>query len=479
MLVLTLLTSSPAVFELSMGEAAIGLGALTTVPMLISMLRQGRLISSEPIFVIGLLYFVALTLPYISQLFDLGLYHDSAWHLRTTWSFDLAGLWLYRGWAACCISYWILRNFVLVRADFRHQSQLLLEDRIRVTVGAIGLVAAVLFLVLTGGQAYSHVEGLSIISTLSQIVSDLRVFATIYVFLYFHARGRGRLVKNEQYLMVAVLSALALVFGATSTKFIPMEIGAAWFLGNTTGAARRSLLRELLIASTALILVYCFFYLVTAYRTEIALQPVNPSATFSETVGMQMDAFSRAFSGLIEGRKISSEGASDTAAMLDRLAHVMSLALVFETTHGVPPYEHFWETLLAPVLAFVPRDLVGDKVIFMSSGTFAQLQGWTFGGLSLTTAGSIFWAWGYGGIVLGMMLLGALLSGLYLAGLKDGPAGLIARCLMLRMVLSMLDVGVEFQPIVVGIARMFLMLLALLLVVSHFGTGASRSARRR
>jgi hypothetical protein len=126
----------------------------------------------------------------------------------------------------------------------------------------------------------------------------------------------------------------------------------------------------------------------------------------------------------------------------------------------------------------LPRDFIGDKVVFMNSGAFAQLQGWSFGGLSLTTVGSIFWSWGFQGIVFGMMFLGALLSRLHAVGMKDGPLGLIGRCLMMRMVLSMMDVGSDFQPIVVGVERMFFILLALLLITNFFGSGAKNAPPR-
>jgi hypothetical protein len=107
----------------------------------------------------------------------------------------------------------------------------------------------------------------------------------------------------------------------------------------------------------------------------------------------------------------------------------------------------------------IPRALWTDKVIFMDSGLFANMQGWTHGGLSLTTPGSFFWAWDYVGIIVGMTATGFALAWLRTRGQGETSGHMIAQLLQIALVIELLDVGVTFHHVYMGLSRNLVLLL--------------------
>jgi hypothetical protein len=101
----------------------------------------------------------------------------------------------------------------------------------------------------------------------------------------------------------------------------------------------------------------------------------------------------------------------------------------------------------------------------MTSGDFALMVGWTFGGISLSTPGSLFWAWGYGGIVAGMGGLGAFTAQSWARSIDVTSDSMIWRTVMIMTVINLLDVGTTFQMIVVPTTRF-----AILIVLMRWGT---------
>ena len=272
-------------------------------------------------------------------------------------------------------------------------------------------------------------------------------------------------------MLLAILGVQALIFLASSSKGVALQLGAAWLIGRASGAVRGNLMREFVIGVAALGFVYCTFYVVTVYREELRWT-VAPNAPIAENVGQQLAALGTAFEGLVEGRPIDyHDERYDSGNMLERLALVTAFGTVIDYTSGYAPYENAWASLATPILAFIPRDLVGEKVKFMDSGKFAELQGWEFGGLSLTLTGSIFWAWGFEGIIWGMLSIGAILA--VLTGSGD-HGGVIAKALMVRMVIMMLDVGAELQPLMIGLTRTLAFVVVMLFLAHHFGARQNR-----
>jgi hypothetical protein len=469
LLFVSLLCAVPAAFDLSREQAAIGLGALTVLPAVIISMRTGRLLIADPIIVVGAMWFMAVTLPVLVQLVDTNTYRGIAWYKTSAWALDTAALWMYRGWAACCVGYWTVRAFVHRDvATAPNREQLHIEDRVRVLAGIVGLVGSSAFIGMTGGQSYTHLEGYAVTSSFGMIIGELRVFAIIYIFLHSWARGRGRLLVGETPLLLAILGVQALIFVASSSKGVALQLGAAWVIGRASGAVRGNLMREFVIGVAALGFIYCTFYVVTVYREELRWT-VAADGSIGEVVGQQLAALGTAFEGLIAGQPIGyGDERYDSGNMLDRLALVVPFGMAIDYTNGYAPYENAWASLATPILAFIPRDLVGEKVQFMDSGKFAELHGWEFGGLSLTLTGSIFWAWGFEGIIWGMLSIGAILA--VLTGWGD-HGGVIAKVLMVRMVIMMLDVGAELQPLMIGLTRTLAFVVVMLFLVQHFWGG--------
>jgi hypothetical protein len=457
---LTLLAAAPAVFDLSRELAGVGVAALVLLPMIAISVARRQLLVVDPIIVLGLMWISAVSLPVLLP----GLYENSPWYV-TPQSADLAAIWMYRAWAGMTVAYWAARVFFRVRHRLPAPRELALEDRMRVLVGVVGFTASATFTIMTGGQSYTHLDLGRSTSTAQQIVHELQQFAAAYVFLYFYARGKSRLVPHEGCLLLALLSGQVLLFTASATKLAALQLLAAWLLGYAAGKKRSNLARELGIGVVLLVVTYFVFDLVTAYRIEIKSHGANPNAPFADAISLQLDAIQAAVADVIEGKELGDENDPyDARSMLDRLAHVKSFGMLLDYVNGYSPYENAYASLIAPIYSLLPRDLISEKVQFFGSGDFARMNGWEFGGLSLSTPGSLFWAWGFEGIVPGMMTLGLILGLLSRGAEKDGPFGLIWRVLAVRMILDLLDLGIEFQPFLISLNRSFLFLLVFLML---------------
>lgn len=466
MLVVTTLCAIPALFPLSREGAAIGIGFLTVMPWLILTLRAQRITVSDPIVVVGFMYFIACTLPILLQTVVDGFYKDRLWNQMVPWALDEAALWMYRGWSACAIAYWTVNVLAPFRASHRYdRRQERVRNIMRLTLGLIGLTGSCSFLIYTGGQSYSHLEGFIETSSIGMVIHELRVFSVIYVFLHFWDSANGKLYSFEKYLLFAILGASGLIVAATSSKLLPIELASAWLLGTASSGKRGSIIRDTLRIAFLLGFLYCVFYIIFAYRAETRLNEPRPGAPFEEVLSDQMKALGVAFEGLIMWRPLSDGGQTyDVGNMFERLAFVLDLGRVIEYTNGKPPYENAAESFAIPILAFLPRDLMSNKVQFMDTATWAQMYaGWTHGGLSMSLFGSLYWAWGYEGIILGMIGYGCMIALLRRSASGIGPGALIASALLMRFVIGMLDVGAEFQPQITGLFRSGAALLVLFL----------------
>ena len=136
-----------------------------------------------------------------------------------------------------------------------------------------------------------------------------------------------------------------------------------------------------------------------------------------------------------------------------------------EFTGRDPPYENALESFLVPVYSIAPRALIPEKPEFFHSGRNArEYYGWSYGGMSVTLLGSLYFAWGYVGIILGMAFIGGLLA--YLVKQVRfssiySPNWLI---LFVTLFVLLMDVGVIFQAITTNIIRVTLVLWLLHLV---------------
>jgi hypothetical protein len=461
-LVWSVLAGSPSIYDLSREAAGIGLIALVALPVLAVWISRRTLFVADPIIVIGLMWVLAAALPAVAP----DLYNDAIWQSISDQAWDAATLWMYRAWAACSIIYWFIRSLpqrwprTPATLFYAHTS------RLRVGIGVLGLCACIAHIVMTRGQAYSHIDGFAATSTLDQIVQELRQLSKIYVFLYCVASGRGRLVSNEKWLLYGILGVYVVIFSASASKGVVIELIAMWVLGRGEGAHRPALRKDLALGIAALVMTYLVFIWVTAYRAELAESATQPAASFSEAMDLQLDAAEVAFKAVATGQTIGSiDNPYGANSILDRLGYVSSFAKLLDRTGGVSPYENAYQSFLTPLYAILPRNVFEGKSQFFDSGDFAQMLGWNFGGFSVTLPASLFWAWGFQGVILGMTMLGLCTAHLARLALFDDNRGFFARVLLGGLVLSLMNVGLHFQPIIISLVRMAAILLALNMIV--------------
>lgn len=221
-------------------------------------------------------------------------------------------------------------------------------------------------------------------------------------------------------------------------------------------------LRQATIGAGALLLFYGSFLVITEYRALILADHDAGRNVFD--IAVQAEAFGQALmaSAPFGDAHVDRETEVKAIDVFSRLSHGTTFSDLLEHTGRKSPYEHAWESFLAPVYAVAPRFLLPDKPEFFHSGRNAsEFYGWKYGGISVTLLGSLYYAWGYAGIVLGMACMGGWLAFVETKarlGNMLSPHWLI---LLVITLLMLLDVGVTFQPILTDLVRVALILWAL------------------
>ena len=210
----------------------------------------------------------------------------------------------------------------------------------------------------------------------------------------------------------------------------------------------------------AIIAVYGSFTVISEYRSIMHSEYMAGKDVFSFTV--QSDAFLAALGNSLSLRQMSEdEQAELNQAVVSRFGSGMfSFSNLMDFTGRQPPYENALKSFMVPIYSITPRSLFPEKPEFFDSGRNAQENyGWSYGGMDVTLPGSFYYAWGYAGIIFGMLFLGALLAYIALQiRLRSiySPHWLI---LMVVLILPMMDVGVTFQVIITSFIRVALVLL--------------------
>lgn len=460
-----------ASFDLSPNFIAVALASVVLLPACVTWLSRRTLLVADPIILLGLVWVVGVSIPILFP--DLYVFPPRE-HL-STWSFDTAALWMFRAFVAMALGYWSCR----VSSSARPQAQgiklpVRTGYRMRFLIATTGLGATILSVYLTGGQGYTNLDLQYGTSSLLEISGELQRFSALYVFLYFQARGRGALVPQDKWLLGLVLAGQAVLLSASATKLIGIQLIAAFALGNAASSTlHRNLFRQIIIIAIAGALTYMVFAFIGAYRIEIRDRYVNSGESFGAVISEQIDSIESAVAKITGLEQIpSGERAEYRNVMFDRLNHVTNFARLLNYTGPDSPYENSYASLLVPFYALVPRDLVSGKVQFFGSGDFARLMGWPFGGLSFTTPGSFFWAWGFEGIVPGMLFLGVALGFLSRGAERAGSSGLTCQLLLILLTIELLDVGVEFQAVITNLTRALVIFIAF-----QFATASQRQTQ--
>lgn len=233
--------------------------------------------------------------------------------------------------------------------------------------------------------------------------------------------------------------------------------------------------KQAALGAGALLAFYAAFLVITEYRALIRSDYYAGRNVFD--IAVQAEAFGQAL--LASAPFVDAQAGRETEVkavdVFSRLSHGTTFSDVLEHTGRVSPYEHTWESILAPVYAVVPRFLLPDKPEFFHSGRNAsEYYGWRYGGISVTLLGSLYYAWGYAGIIFGMACVGAWMA---LVEMKARRGNILSPhwlVLLVLTVLMLMDVGVTFQPILTDLVRV-----ALVLWVLHFVYPSLRGVMRR
>jgi len=457
-----LMLSVPALFEVSRMMSAVGVGLLVVAPTLASWKETRRLLVADPIVVMGFPWILAVTLPVLVP----SLYKDRMWYELSPEILDYAALWMYRSWAASNVAYWLGRVLIRERTPrpatmFDYRVQVLM----RRWIGVLGVLGAVAYIVFTGGYTHSILEETAVQdSTAKQILLLFMELSYAYVFLYFHARGRESLQALDRHILLAVLGVQGIIFITSGSKYTAMILAAAWLLGNATAMRRSGFLKEVGWVAAGIGAIFAISYMTAAYRGELVSRPLPlENAPVTQVLAFHFDVIISAIETILEGGDIGKGYYTnyDAKYIFDRFGHLSSLAFFWDEVGLDPPYENAISSLLAPVYAFVPRSLFPSKPHYFGSGDFARYIGWEYGGVSITTPGSFFWAWGYVGIIVGMAGIGLAFAWLWMRSIGDDTTALIRRTVMTGALLKLLDVGVTFQMVLVPVTRNLALLLFL------------------
>ena len=218
-------------------------------------------------------------------------------------------------------------------------------------------------------------------------------------------------------------------------------------------------LRQTAIGAGALLVVYGAFLVIAEYRALILADHDAGRNVFD--IAVQTEVFGQALMASVPFVDAHAGRETEVKAkdVFSRLGHGTTFSDLLEHTGRMSPYEHAWESFLAPVYAVVPRFLLPDKPEFFHSGRNAsEYYGWKYGGIAVTLLGSLYYAWGYAGIIFGMACMGGWLAFVETKARRGNILSPHWLILLVITVLMLLDVGVTFQPILTDLVRVALVL---------------------
>ena len=378
-------------------------------------------------------------------------------------------LWAVRGFGAFALGFVLVEQLRQRKKRFTWRDEALSIGRMRYTIyvltsiGWLSLLAWIASIPLFGiGLTFIEGDQVAVDSgegTLVQIftlLSGLR-YPFFLGFLLLH--NSKQTDKHLNYLLVGlvVISIIEIiVIGSKgsiirsiivillASSFIPVKIN----------------FKQIVIAMLALTVVYGSFAVITEYRSIMSDQLNSGRNVFDFTV--QIESFGTA---LISSLPFSESSAARRTEVghedvFSRFgAGIFSFANLLRFTGRQPPYEYALESFLVPIYCIVPRSLLPNKPEFFHSGRNAsEYYGWNYGGISVTLLGSLYFAWGYVGIIFGMAFIGGLLA--YIIGqIRDtglySPQWII---FMVVLIVPILDVGQTFHAIITNFIRVFVLL---------------------
>lgn len=471
--------SALSMLDLS-GEVAAGLFLLVAFVLLGISKRSGFFLSA------AMLVTVAYVLAYPLEV----LFHDfySGRRPFALESLEFGTLWALRGFCAFAVGY----SFVLLLSRDRKgevgRDAEWVRGRISYTVyiltaiGWLVVLSWALSVALFGiSLTFVESDGVGVESaagTLQQalgLVGSFRQpFLLGFLILYY-----WRMTDRHLTLLFWILVGISVVEIVTIGSKASIIRGIVIVLLAGAVVPIRLNLKQGAIVAGALVMFYGAFLVIAEYRALILADHNAGRNVFD--IAVQAETFGQALMASAPFVDAHADRETEVKAIdvFSRLGHGTTFADLLEHTGRISPYEHAWESVLAPGYAVVPRFLLPDKPEFFHSGRNAsEYYGWRYGGISVTLLGSLYYAWGYAGIVLGMACIGGWLAFVEMKARRGNILSPHWLILLAITALMLLDVGVTFQPILTDLVRVALVLWGLhLLYPSLRGLMRQRTAR--
>lgn len=398
------------------------------------------------------------------------------WIYRELWAhmnpyiIELAMIWAVRGFAAFCCAY--LLGDAFARHLHRQNSQGWDDAEslayIRYAVHAMGFLSVIAWAL----KSYHFGLGLTFIA--SRVVLDVtstqssalimleQLIALRDPFLFFFGLMQARRLTDRFMWLLLAGIAIGLLFEimtiGSKGAIIRLLVIAALVIAFTT---RRISLKQLGAGALMALTIYMAFTIITEYRYILRDKNARGQDVFD--VSVQVETFAQAFMASLpftekieQRRTIVSE-----EDVFNRISSgIFSFSHLLYYTGGRSPHEHAWEVFLLPVYSVVPRSLL-EKPIFFSAGRFGrEYFHFSYTAISVSTMGSLYYAWGYGGILGGMAFLGATLAFLIRRVQRRGTA-LNSVVLMAAMMMSLVNVGANLWDVGLTLCRLAVIMIGL------------------
>ena len=331
------------------------------------------------------------------------------------------------------------------------------------TLLALGMVSIAAWIISVSwlGMGFVFIEGDGSDSgggTTGQVLFLLNEMKYPYFLGYLLLRQQSG-VGNVHRLLFFVLAGLALVdIISLGSKGVIMRLAAIFVLALLLESAGRLEWKKIVGGFVAVAICLFSFLVITEYR-QIMLA-ANAGGQDIEGFAVRYEAFAESVANSVrpdESPRRSQIDSKDVGARFGSGA--FGLGWTLELTGGESPYENAFHSGLAPIYSFLPRAIYPDKPIFFNSGRFAsEYFGWKYGGISISLLGSLYFAWGYWGMLAAMAVIGAVLAALANRIERHGAVAMGSIVYFTVLTLHLLDVGIEFQPLLTNMTRVFLLL---------------------
>lgn len=449
-----------SILPLDRTGAAIG---LTVAALVFPSAASLRASDSLPLFLLSTAYFLGFALPGLAPslyfyLYDRVLEPDIGY----------GALWAFRGFCMFALGYvWMATRRHATGSPVPPETDRTARWlwRGRSEVAMIGLATLVGWageillyprdLVFIAGAAVDITSLGSSVQQALHMLSELRYPIVLALLVIWRCGGMDRRLA---YVGVAVLASLLADIVALGAKESIIRILVMLAIAPAFGGERVSL-RYFIYLGVMGLLMFPIFLVFWEYReimrniAEVSGAAWNPATQ----IGSFVEAILRVMEGETSMAPLDDEGAD----LLGRFGGgIYSLANLLAFTDGRSPYENWASSFLVPVYSVFPRVLTPDRPVFFASGIYAtEYFGWEFGGISVSTIGSFYYAWGYWGIVLGMLALGAMLGRLYCGAMNQDARNTWQQMILFCTGLLLLaDVGVTFHNFLTSIIRAYLAL---------------------